>query len=217
MMHNVIKGLVDMTIDDEERLIKRIQKGKPEEAREAFGIIYDRSAAQVIRFLSKLGLTRDEQMDVAQEAWLRAWKKICTFEYRGIPLISWIKVIAKNVAKERWRLLSREILLPEGFEPQDTADCSDNPIIEIIVREESAEIRKAIEEALLKAPEDYATVFEARVKEGLSSKETGELFEWSVEKVDTTLYRAKRLLQNYIIQKYGKSQVDDWLGKENAT
>jgi RNA polymerase sigma-70 factor (ECF subfamily) len=206
-----------MITDNEEGLIEVIQKGKPDEARGTFGIIYDRYATQLARFLSKLGLTRDEQMDVAQEAWLRAWKKIGTYEYRGIPFISWIIVIAKNVAKERWRLRSREKPLPEGFEPRDTADWSDNPMIEVIVREESAEIRKAIEEALRKTPEDYATVFEARVKEGLSSKETGELFGWSVEKVDTTLYRAKRFLQNYIIQKYGKSQVGDWMGKANAS
>lgn len=213
ILHQLLidKWLEFMDMPEDSELIETMQRGELDKAQDAFSILYDRYSLQIVRFLAYLGLTPDEQQEVTQETWVRVWKGRHSYIYQGIPVMKWIIAIAKNVARELWRYKSRKKTLPEDSQLHSSEVSKDDPIFSVIISEKSENIHSAVKEALRQATEDQRKVFEARLEAGLNSKETAELYGWSVSKVDTTLFRTLRFLRDYIIRKYGKEQVSDWL------
>lgn len=200
-----------MTTDlpsDDASLIRSLQTGTPEEANEAFSHLVLRHTSRLFMHLSKKGLASDEQQDVAQETWIRVWRKICQFEDRGIELFSWVRKIADNVAREHFRAkFFREQREPLG----EATDIAESDHI-LSVRHDSPsayeiltvhEFREVAQQLLEEARKDYKEVIEARYFVELSPDEIAELYGWSRAKVYTTHYRAIGWLKVRLQERYG--------------
>jgi DNA-directed RNA polymerase specialized sigma24 family protein len=108
---------------DDASLVRTLQTGTPQEVEKAFSELYLRHSSRLFRHLQKKGLASEEQDDVAQETWLRAFQKIGQFEDRGVDLYPWLRTIADNVALEHFRSRLNQM---RGGQLGETSDISED-------------------------------------------------------------------------------------------
>lgn len=140
-----------------------------------------------------------EAEDVLQEAYLKAFSALGAFRGEA-SLSTWLTRIVVNEALQRLR---RRVEAPlaraamPGEEPQNIIPfplSGTNPLDpERAVAQK--QIARLIERAIDDLPDEFRTVFVARVLEDMSIEETAELLSIRPETVKTRLFRARRLLQ----------------------
>jgi RNA polymerase sigma-70 factor, ECF subfamily len=151
-------------------------------------------------YLTALSLVKNETEaeDVAQEAILRAYRKLASF--RGDAKFStWLIAITLNEARSRLREEKRAILdslddhsAEEGdYTPAALTDWREVPS-EALEREE---IRTLMREAVAELPDSFRQVVILRDMEELSVNETAEALGISIALVKVRLHRARLLLQ----------------------
>jgi RNA polymerase sigma-70 factor (ECF subfamily) len=132
----------------------------------------------------------DEARDVAQEAYLLAYRKLDQF--RGPDgFKSWLAQIALNEARRRLR---RPVLLVDAHDDAVVdlhALQSDEPEFDAM----SCEAQKIIEAAIDALPADFREVFMLRAVEQLSIAESAELLGIKQATVKTRFHRARTLLR----------------------
>jgi RNA polymerase sigma-70 factor (ECF subfamily) len=126
--------------------------------------------------------------DVAQEAFLRAWRHLDRFD-TGRPFAPWVCRIAANLALNHVRSpRAREDPLPEdGPEPPATAA---DPLRSVLESEAQAVLERALEEL----PPEQRAVFVLRAVEEMSYREIAEALEVSPGTVMSRLFRARERL-----------------------
>ena len=194
---------------NEGSLIQQVQVGTLTQAQAAFTRLVTRHAAHLLNYLQSKGLTVQEANDIASETWLRAWRKISQFEYRGIDLFPWLRQIANFIIKEQIRSKYRYDLTIEDIDTKEiTSASSESQIIEQINHKS---VKEVIEGLLVNAPDDYKKVIEAEFFMDFSPKEIGQLFDWSMSKVYTTKFRALTWLKQKLSEQYADDIIRDWL------
>ncbi len=131
----------------------------------------------------------DAADDVAQEAFVRAWRNLKDFDLER-PFSPWVCRIAANLAVNEIRSpRSREEGLPEGHAetPADAAD----PLESVLDKE----ARRVLDTALREIPEEQRAVFVLRVFEEQSYKEIAQGLGISIGTVMSRLARAREKLR----------------------
>ena len=139
--------------------------------------------------------------DVAQEATVRAFRKLSSFRAE-CKFSTWLISITINEARTRLRrhaLVRMESLdqLPDedkGLSPALLRDWREIPS-EAIEREE---VRKLIQQAVDQLPDIYREVFLLRDVEELSINEAAEALKLSIPSVKVRLHRARLMLQKQL-------------------
>ncbi len=154
---------------------------------EAFGELVDRYRTSVVRLAFRLTHDADEAKDIAQEAFLRAFRRLGEFRPER-PFARWLFVIARNAAldtvRRRRRLTALDAREPLPFEPgpEDIALRTD----------EAARVHSALE-AL---PQNYRHVLELFYISELRYREIALELDIPIGTVKTYLSRAKRRLRD---------------------
>jgi RNA polymerase sigma-70 factor, ECF subfamily len=126
--------------------------------------------------------------DVAQEAFLRAWQALSTFDLAR-PFGPWVCRIAANLAVNQVRSpRAREEGLPEGHGEQE--DQGQDPLANVL----EAEAGRALEGALSALPTEQRAVVTLRVIEEMSYKEIAEALSLPVGTVMSRLARGREKL-----------------------
>jgi RNA polymerase sigma-70 factor, ECF subfamily len=139
--------------------------------------------------------------DVAQEAIVRAFRKLSSFRAES-KFSTWLISITINEARTRLRrqvLVRMESLdqLPDedkGLSPALLRDWREIPS-EAIERDE---VRKLIQQAVDQLPDIYREVFLLRDVEELSINEAAEALKISIPSVKVRLHRARLMLQKQL-------------------
>ena len=139
--------------------------------------------------------------DVAQEAIVRAFRKLSSFRAES-KFSTWLISITINEARTRLRrqvLVRMESLdqLPDentGLSPALLRDWREIPSEAI----ERAEVRKLIQQAVDQLPDIYREVFLLRDVEELSINEAAEALKISTPSVKVRLHRARLMLQKQL-------------------
>jgi RNA polymerase sigma-70 factor (ECF subfamily) len=137
--------------------------------------------------------------DVAQEAFIRAFRNLATFR-REAKFSTWLISITLNEARSRLRRQAnaREESLDETFDEA-------KPVSPALLRDwreipsevlERKEVRVLLQEAVAELPKIYQQVFLLRDVEELNVQETAEALSISVNSVKVRLHRARMMLQN---------------------
>lgn len=167
--------------DDE--LVRRC-RDRDETAVRALTTRYNQRLFRIAR-----GILRDdaEAEDVVQEAYVRAFMGLDRF--RGESAFgTWITRIAMNEALGRLR--SRR---PKEADIVESLVESKAPNPESVVA--NLQMQHLIERAIDDLPDEFRTIFVARVVEGLSVDETAQLFDLKPETVKTRVHRARARLR----------------------
>lgn len=181
------------TLSDEE-VVERVLAGDTS----LFEILMRRYNQRLFRVARGIVTDDAEAEDVAQEAYVRAFRELATF--RGEARFStWLTRIACHEAMARAR--KRRRLVPiAGGEPPDPPAETRGPERDLENRELQAVLRDAVE--LL--PDPLRTVFCLREIEGLSTEQTADALGLTVENVRVRLHRAKRSLRQALDERIGK-------------
>jgi len=89
--------------ESDERLAQRAQGG----SLAAFGTLVDRYEGRLVGFLSQRAGGRHQAEDLAQEAFVRAWRQITRFDPQR-RFSTWLFTIAVRIAADQHRKTSRE-------------------------------------------------------------------------------------------------------------
>ena len=144
---------------------------------------------------------REDAEDVAQEAFLRAFRKLASFRAES-KFSTWLISITINEARTRLR---RQALV--RMEPLDQLPDEDKGISPALLRDwreipseavERDEVRVLIQRAVEQLPEIYRQVFLLRDVEELTINETAEALNISIPSIKVRLHRARMMLQKQL-------------------
>ncbi len=173
-------------------LVKRAQRGE----RGAFDLLVLRYQHKVVKLVARLLRDPAEAEDVAQEAFVKAYRALGSF--RGdSAFYTWLYRIAVNTARNS--LASRQ-RRPLDYE----ADLSENEqtVVESRMRHTdtpeanvlSEEIRRTVNRAIEDLPEDLRTAIILREVEGLSYEEIAAAMDCPVGTVRSRIFRAREAI-----------------------
>ncbi|MEI9405525.1 RNA polymerase sigma factor [Mesorhizobium argentiipisi] len=152
-----------------------------------------------------------EAEDIVQEAYMRAFASLSSFRGEA-SLSTWLSRIVINEALGRLRKRRRTVAMPGNPEAQiirfplnqNDLNPGDDPERTMAQRQ----ILGLVERATDSLPDDYRTVFVARVIEGLSIEETADLLGVKPETVKTRLHRARALVRKALDDEIGPVLLD---------
>jgi len=167
---------------------------------DAFARLIERHGDLIFRVAMHITGSREDAEDIAQEAFMKAFRHLQSFEERA-RFSTWLTRIAVNEALMKLRcsrrasILSLDAQVEEQTPMKDTlADWRPDP-------EQSYnrnELREILEQALATLPEAWKVVFLLRDVEGMSIADTAEALELSVTNIKTRLFRARLKLREQL-------------------
>ena len=169
-----------------EHLVRQAQRG---DAR-AFSALIARYERSVLAVAYSAAGDSDRAADAAQEAFLRAWRKLESLKEPQC-FGNWLLGIARNVALDAGRKLRRQPAEPLADQQVPTMA---DPLAGMHQREQSDRIAAALQQ--LDDLSRSAVVL--RYYENLSSREIGQLIGLSTAAVDMRLMRARKQLKQFL-------------------
>jgi RNA polymerase sigma-70 factor, ECF subfamily len=182
-----------MTQDDsDQQLVERVQAGD----KTAFDLLVRKYQHRVLKLVSRFVSDAAEAEDVAQEAFIKAYRALASF--RGdSAFYTWLYRIAINTAKNalvsnRRRPVDFDLDLqdPEQYDRHARLKEGDTPEGVLLTEE----IRSVVERAMEQLPEDLRTAIVLRELEGLSYEEIAEAMDCPVGTVRSRIFRAREAI-----------------------
>jgi len=162
---------------------------------EAFASLVDRYRARVFGLILRMVGNREDAEDIAQEAFVRAYRGLHTFD-RSQRFAPWLYRVATNhcvSALRRKRLPTVPLVVDVDGEERELPlpDLTYEPERRLLQSEERRELRGAI----LALPDRYRAAILLYHMEELSYEEIAHVLEVPLNTVRTYLHRARALLR----------------------
>lgn len=140
--------------------------------RGSFEMLYDNYAANLLGVLSQILQEKATAEDVLQDAFIKIYKNIDTYDPQKGALFTWMLNICRNSAIDRKRKIKREQENVNRFQSENVNTSSHVPkwSNDSEIMEKRDKLNKAIE----KLPEDQRTVIENLYFEGMTQREMAE-------------------------------------------
>lgn len=181
----------------DEEVVRRVLEGDTA----VFELIMRRYNQRLYRIARSILRDDAEAEDVVQDAYVRAYEHLNQFA--GLAKFStWLSRIAVHEALARARRRDRiEELdaMPETnpYQPTEPVEASPERLAS------NAEVRTLLEDAIASLPLNYRTVFVMREVEELTTEETAETLDLTIENVKIRLHRAKAMLRRELYARAG--------------
>lgn len=180
----------DKNID--QALVERVQRGD----RAAFDILVLKYQHRIVKLVSRYVYDYAEALDVAQEAFLKAWRALPRF--RGdSAFYTWMYRIAINTAKNHLVSQSRrpvdhglDLQDPEQYEMQ--ARMSDDTTPEHLLLTD--EIHQTVMRTIDELPDELRTAIMLRELEGMSYEEIAQAMDCPIGTVRSRIFRAREAI-----------------------
>ncbi|MCU0949962.1 MAG: RNA polymerase sigma factor RpoE [Burkholderiaceae bacterium] len=179
--------------DVDQQIVERVQRGD----KRAFDLLVTKYQRKIFRLLSRLIRDPGEIEDVAQEAFIKAYRALPNF--RGdSAFYTWLYRIAINTAKNHLVAQGRraptsteaEVEEAENFEDADGLRDVNTPDAMMMSRQVGDAVNRAIE----RLPEDLRTAIVLRELEGLSYEEIAESMNCPIGTVRSRIFRAREAI-----------------------
>ena len=180
-----MSDLNDQNIDLQ--LIERVQRGD----KQAFNLLVQKYQHKVVSVVSRFVSNPGDVPDVAQEAFIKAYRALPDF--RGESAVN----TANNYLTAQGRrppdsdVDSQEAETYEGAQALHEVENPENLIL-------SDEIRREVELALQELPEELRSAITLREIEGMSYEEIAEVMECPVGTVRSRIFRARDVIDKRI-------------------
>jgi RNA polymerase sigma-70 factor (ECF subfamily) len=179
--------------DVDQQLVQRVQRGE----KAAFDLLVIKYQRKIFRLLSRLIRDPAEVEDVAQEAFIKAYRALPNF--RGdSAFYTWLYRIAINTAKN-W-LVSQGRRAPtsteadieeaETFDDGEQLRDLNTPDAMLLTKQVANAVNRAIDQL----PEDLKTAIVLRELEGLSYEEIAETMNCPIGTVRSRIFRAREAI-----------------------
>ena len=195
--------------DIDQQLVIRAQQGE----KKAFELLVVKYQRKLLRLISRLVRDPAEAEDVAQEAFIKAYRALPQF--RGdSAFYTWLYRIGVNTAKNF--LVSQGRRPPsstekdneeaETFEDADALRDINTPESMLL----SKEIANTVNTAMAKLPEELRTAISLREIEGLSYDEISEVMNCPIGTVRSRIFRAREAIAAELRPLLGTSADQRW-------
>ncbi len=180
----------------DQRLVERVQKGD----KRAFDLLVAKYQHKVLSVIGRFVHDQDEAMDVAQEAFIKAYRALKNF--RGdSAFYTWIYRIAVNTAKNH--LVSRGRRPPgSDVEIEDAEYYDGGAALHETSSPESNLLRDELEtviyDAIAALPDDLRSAVTLREFDGLSYEEIADVMDCPVGTVRSRIFRGREAIDNRI-------------------
>jgi RNA polymerase sigma-70 factor (ECF subfamily) len=170
-------------LEAERVLIARAQDGD----RHAFHQLYEQNVRLVVSFLAnRVGAAAAE--DLTAETFARAFERIGSFEWRGVPIRAWLLRIAYHQLVAQTRKRSSSEIVSDEVAVEDQRSHEDSVVDHLTTH-------RALLDAVASLPPAQRTAVELRYLRELSVPETAVVLELSEEAVRALTYRSLRSLR----------------------
>lgn len=173
-------------------LVKRVQNGDSK----AFDVLVIKYQQRVINLITRFVSDYSECQDIAQEAFMKAYKGLHNF--RGdSQFYTWLYRIAANSAKNYLASKSRKVPA-QGVDAQDAefydgeSRLKDRESPEHLML--TNEIEKTVYASIEALPEDLKTAIRLREMQGMSYDEIAEIMDCPIGTVRSRIFRAREAI-----------------------
>jgi RNA polymerase sigma-70 factor (ECF subfamily) len=190
-------------------LVERVQRGD----KHAFELLVIKYQRKILRLLSRLIRDQSEIEDVAQEAFIKAYRALPQF--RGdSAFYTWLYRIAINTAKNHLVASGRRPSSPSEFETEDgetfdeTDTLSDNNTPESVLA--SREIAETVNAAIEALPEELRSAIVLREIEGMSYEDIATAMGCPIGTVRSRIFRAREAIASRLKPLLGNNDDRRW-------
>jgi RNA polymerase sigma-70 factor (ECF subfamily) len=186
------------TAETDQQLVARVQKGD----HRAFDLLVLKYQHKIFGLINRYVRDVDEVQDVAQEAFIKAYKALPNF--RGdSAFYTWLYRIAINTAKNY--LVSRSRRPPgKDVEVEDAEYYEGGGGLRELENPENAlfgaELKVVVEQAISGLPEDLRTAITLREFDGLSYEDIADIMDCPVGTVRSRIFRAREAIDSKVTQ-----------------
>jgi RNA polymerase sigma-70 factor (ECF subfamily) len=180
----------------DQQLVAKVQKGDSR----AFDLLVLKYQHRIFGLISRYVHDADEVQDVAQEAFIKAYRALPKF--RGdSAFYTWLYRIAINTAKNY--LVSRSRRPPgSDVEVEDAENYAGGGALHEIETPESAllgaELKSVVERAIRELPEDLRTAVTLREFDGLSYEDIADIMDCPIGTVRSRIFRAREAIDSQV-------------------
>jgi len=175
------------------QLVERAQRGD----KHAFGLLVSKYQRKLSRLLSRFVKDQAEVEDVAQEAFVKAYRALPSF--RGdSAFYTWLYRIGINTAKNYLVAMGRRAPTVTEFNAQEAEEFDGGNQLRDINTPESLlmtkQIANTVNEAMEQLPEELRAAIQLREIEGLSYEEIAAAMECPIGTVRSRIFRAREAI-----------------------
>jgi len=180
----------------DQQLVARVQKGDTR----AFDLLVLKYQHRIFGLVSRYIRDADEVQDVAQEAFIKAYRALPNFRGES-AFYTWLYRIAINTAKNYLVARSRR---PPGTDVElDDAEYLENggSLRDIESPENllfGAELKSVVDRAIGALPEDLRTAITLREFDGLSYEDIADIMDCPVGTVRSRIFRAREAIDTMV-------------------
>jgi RNA polymerase sigma-70 factor (ECF subfamily) len=193
----IIERLKPEGLTDEE-VVDRVRAGDTA----LYEVIMRRYNQRLYRIARAILHNDAEAEDVMQDAYVRAYTHLGQFAARS-PFSSWLTRIAVNEALARRRSSKKHQEVDATEFDGEISMQAPHKSLDPEQNASNAQLREFLEQAVLDLPEQYRTVIMLRDIEELSTAETADALDLTVENVKVRLHRGHGMVRDWLFERIG--------------
>ncbi len=182
--------------ETDKQLVARVQKGDSR----AFDVLVLKYQHKIFGLISRYVHDADEVQDVAQEAFIKAFRALPKFRGES-AFYTWLYRIAINTAKNHLVSRSRrppgtdvDVDVAEYYEGGGALRDIENPENALF----GAELKSVVEQAIGGLPDDLRTAVTLREFDGLSYEDIADIMDCPVGTVRSRIFRAREAIDSRV-------------------
>lgn len=195
--------------DIDQAIVERVQRGD----KRAFDLLVTKYQRKIFRLLSRLIRDPGEIEDVAQEAFIKAYRALPNFRGES-AFYTWLYRIAINTAKNHLVAQGRRAPTSTETEVEDAENFDDADGLRDVNTPDavmmSRQVGDAVNRAIDRLPEDLRTAIVLRELEGLSYEEIAESMNCPIGTVRSRIFRAREAIANELRPLLDTSKDKRW-------
>jgi RNA polymerase sigma-70 factor (ECF subfamily) len=195
--------------DVDRQLVERAQRGD----KHAFALLVSKYQRKLARLLARFIRDPAEVEDVAQEAFIKAYRALPSF--RGdSAFYTWLYRIGINTAKNYLVARGRRAPTVTEFDSEEAESFEDGEQLRDINTPESLlmskEIARTIDDAMEQLPEELRNAITLREIEGLSYEEISTIMNCPIGTVRSRIFRAREAIAERLRPLLGTREDQRW-------
>lgn len=183
-----ISRLIYKSFSDDNLMLK-ISQGD----QNAFNALFERYAALIVGYATRFLNQRERAEEVTQEIWIQIIRKANDYKAEN-KFRAWILTLTRNACLKEIRSTEDNVAWAEEDTPN--ASTVDTVTPESILS--LSDNKKLLKQYLSKLPDQQRLILLVRLTEELNYEDIGRIFKISESSVKSTLFRAKRNLEEAI-------------------
>jgi len=175
------------------QLVTRVQRGD----KQAYELLVAKYQRRITRLLSRIIRDPSDIEDVAQEAFIKAYRALPGFRGES-AFYTWLYRIAINTAKNHFAAQSRRGATQSTADPEDAENFDDALALRDVATPDavllSKQVGEAVNQAIERLPDDLKTAIVLRELEGMSYDEIAAAMNCPVGTVRSRIFRAREAI-----------------------